>query len=158
MSEDHQFSSFFVDDLLFGVDVQKVQEVIRYLEITQVPLAPPMVKGLINLRGQIISAIDARSCLGLADRPIDQCPVHMIFRTENGPVSFLVDEIGAVLELREDAQAFPPATLQGRLREMISKTYQLPNRLLLVLDTERLLSAVSAEANTLIGAASGGST
>ena len=63
-----QFSTFVVDRLLFGVEVEKVQEVIRYQEMTRVPLAPPVVKGLINLRGQIVTAIDLRRRLDLHER------------------------------------------------------------------------------------------
>jgi purine-binding chemotaxis protein CheW len=157
MNGSHQFSSFLVDDLLFGVEVERVQEVIRHLEMTRVPLAPPMVRGLINLRGQIILAIDVRRCLDMPDRPPDQRPVHLILRSEDGPVSLLVDEIGVVLGLNEDAPAFSPDTLKGRLREMISETYKLPSRLLLVLDTERLLSDVLADAGALTDAVAGGS-
>ena len=69
MAGKKQFSTFVVDRLLFGVEVEKVQEVIRYQEMTRVPLAPPVVKGLINLRGQIVTAIDLRRRLELSERP-----------------------------------------------------------------------------------------
>ena len=73
MARKKQFSTFVVDHLLFGVGVEKVQEVIRYQEMTRVPLAPSVVKGLINLRGQIVTAVDLRRRLGSAGtrrRPI----------------------------------------------------------------------------------------
>ena len=144
MNERQQFCSFHVDNLLFGVDVHKVQEVIRHLDITRVPSAPPSVRGLINLSSQIIAAIDVRRCLDLPDRLPHGLFVHLICRTEDGPVSFLVDEIGEVLELAEDALAFSPEALNGRLRECVCDAYKLPDRLLLVLDTERMLRAASA--------------
>ncbi len=69
-----QFSSFLVNDLLFGIEVEKVQEVTRGAEITPVPLAPPTVRGLINLRGEIVTVIDIRRCLQLSERPTDSPP------------------------------------------------------------------------------------
>ena len=77
MAGKKQFSTFVVDRLLFGVEVEKVQEVIRYQAMTRVPLAPPVVKGLINLRGQIVTAVDLRGRLGLPPRanigPAHEC-------------------------------------------------------------------------------------
>jgi len=143
MSEEHQFSSFFVHDLHLGIEVHQVQEVIRHLDMTRVPLAPPLVSGLINLRGQIITAIDLRHCLDLPERPPDDVPVHLILRTDDGPLSLLVDDVGAVLEPDDDAFEFPLDTLKGRLRVLVCKVYKLPSRLLLVLDTQRLLTEFS---------------
>ena len=68
---DRQYCTFIVDGRYFGLDVLKVQEIIRYQEMTRVPLAPPVVRGLINLRGQIVTAIDLRRRLGLADRQLE---------------------------------------------------------------------------------------
>jgi purine-binding chemotaxis protein CheW len=145
MSEDRQLSSFFVHDLFFGIEVQRVQEAIRHLEMTRVPLSPPLISGLVNLRGQIITAIDLRRCLNLPERLPDRIPVNLILQTGDGLVSLLVDEIGDVLEPGEDTFEPPPAILQGRLRDLVCKTYKLPGRLLLVLDIERLLSDISSE-------------
>ena len=97
MINSKQFSTFLVNGLFFGVDVRHVQEVIRYQEMTRVPLAPAMVQGLINLRGQIVTAIDLRRRLELAPRPADQLPMNVVVRTDDGAVSLLVDEIGDVV-------------------------------------------------------------
>ncbi|HEY9073267.1 MAG TPA: chemotaxis protein CheW, partial [Desulfobaccales bacterium] len=94
MAGKKQFSTFVVDHLLFGVEVEKVQEVIRYQEMTRVPLAPPVVKGLINLRGQIVTAIDLRRRLGLRERATADLPMNVVIRHDDGAVSLLVDEIG----------------------------------------------------------------
>ena len=69
-----QLCTFYLDNHLFGVDAQSVQEVIRYQEMTHVPLTSPSVSGLINLRGQIVTAIDLRKRLGLTDRRKTSCP------------------------------------------------------------------------------------
>jgi purine-binding chemotaxis protein CheW len=143
MPEDLQFCSFIVNNLLLGADVQKVQEVVRGLEITNVLSAPWAVRGLVNLRGQVIEAIDIRRCLDNVDSAPVQAPFHLIFRTPDGPVSLLVDEMGSVIEIGADSASVAPQTLKGRLREIVSLVYRLSNRLLLVLDIDRLLSEIA---------------
>ncbi len=137
MAAHQQLCTFYLDGLFFGVDVQKVQEVIRYQEMTEVPLASRVVQGLINLRGQTVTAIDLRRRLELNERPADQLPMNVVIRTDDGPVSLLVDEIGDVLEV--DAETFerPPETLRGVARELIQGVYKLKDRLLLTLDSDR---------------------
>src|SRR5262245_18463506 len=105
--------------------------------MTRVPLAPPVVRGLINLRGQIVTALDLRRRLALSDRPADQLPVNVVVQTDDGAVSLLVDEIGDVLSVPESAFERPPETLRGTARELIRGAYKLDGRLLLILDTQR---------------------
>jgi purine-binding chemotaxis protein CheW len=140
VANEQQYCTFYVDGQYFGLDVRKVQEIIRYQEMTRVPLASPVVRGLINLRGQIVTAIDLRRRLGMTDRPIDQLPVNVVVQTDDGAVSLLVDEIGDVLEVEEKAFERPPETLQGISRELIRGAYKLPDGLLLILDTERTVN------------------
>lgn len=132
-----QFSTFFVADLYFGVDVLRVQEVLRFQQMTRVPQAPEVIEGLINLRGQIVTAIDMRRRLRLPPRPGDQTPINVVVRTEEGAVSLLVDEIGDVLDVDADTYERPPENLDPAALELISGVYKLKDRLLLVLDTER---------------------
>src|SRR6516225_11278479 len=148
MDQQRQFCTFYVAGHYFGVDVLKVQEVIRYQEMTRVPLAPHVVRGLINLRGQIVTAIDLRRRLELKDRPADQLPVNVVVRTDDGAVSLLVDEIGDVLEVPEKDFERPPETLKGTARELIRGAYKLQDRLLLILDTERTVSLTSSPNST----------
>ena len=101
---------------------------------------PTTVSGLINMRGQIVTAIDLRRCLGFPERPSGQPPAGLILQAEEGLVGLIVDEIGTVFELPEDAFEPPPEILKGRLRALVSRVYTLPNRLLLVMDTQRLLT------------------
>lgn len=137
MSAANQFATFYLDELLFGVEVSKVQEVIRYQEMTRVPLASPVVQGLINLRGQIVTALDLRRRINLKDRASDKLPMNVVVRSGEEAVSLLVDEIGDVLEVEDEAFEAPPETLQGVGRELIRGVYKLSDRLLLVLDTEK---------------------
>ena len=140
MTDNKQFATFFLNGLFFGVEVLKVQEVIRYQEMTRVPIAPAMVQGLINLRGQIIIAIDLRRRLEMPPRARNQLPMNVVVRTDDGAVSLLVDEIGDVVEIQEDTYEQLPETLTGVARELIRGVYKLKERLLLILDTERTVS------------------
>ena len=140
MVTERQFCSFHLGELFLGIPVLEVQEVLRAQPMTRVPLAPRAVRGLINLRGQIVTAIDLAQRLGLAGEAVDGPRMNVVVRTEDGAVSLLVDEIGDVLEA--DAGQFepPPDTLAAPARELIQGLYKLPGRLLLVLDTERVLA------------------
>ena len=130
-----QYCTFRVDRLLLGVEVQQVQEVIRYQAMTRVPLANKEVSGLINLRGQIVTAIDLRERLDLPGRPPGQNPMNVVVRDGDEVVSLLVDEIGEVIEVFPDAFEEPPPTLGGQARTMVDGAYKLPHGLLLVLNT-----------------------
>ncbi len=132
-----QLSTFFAADLFFGVDVLRVQEVLRFQQMTHVPQAPEVIEGLINLRGQIVTAIDLRRRLRLPPRAGNQTPTNMVVRTDDGAVSLLVDEIGDVLDVDTASYERPPDNLDPAAREIISGVYKLKDRLLLVLDTER---------------------
>ena len=140
MLNEHQFCTFTVDGLFFGVGVHKVQEVIRYQAMTPVPLAPPVVNGLINLRGQIVTALDLRRALGLGQRPEGHLPMNVVVRTDDGVVSLLVDEIGDVLNVEPDSFERPPETLASNKCELITGVYKLKDRLMLVMDTEKVVS------------------
>ena len=140
MTGERLFTTFYLDGHLFGVEVGTVQEVIRYQEMTSVPLAPPIVRGLINLRGQIVTAVDLRRCLDMQERTPDRLPMNVVVRTGDETVSLLVDEIGDVLKLDVARFEEPPETLQGEAREFIRGVYKLDGKLLLVLNTERAVS------------------
>jgi purine-binding chemotaxis protein CheW len=139
-----QFCTFFLKDQFFGVPVQQVQEVIRYQEMTGVPLTPPVIRGLINLRGQIVMAVDLRRRFAMEDRAESQLPMNVVVRTDDGPVSLLVDEIGDVLEVEEESFERPPETMQGQARELVRGVYKLRDRLMLVLDTQRAVTGEDA--------------
>jgi purine-binding chemotaxis protein CheW len=129
-----QFATFFVADLFFGVDVLHVQEVLRYQAMTPVPKAPRAVEGLINLRGQIVIAVDMRRRLGMPPRAGNKSPMNIVIRTSDGAVSLLVDEIGDVLEMDAGAYERTPENLDPAARELIQGVYKLKDKLLLVLD------------------------
>lgn len=140
MSGTQQLCTFYLGDLFLGIDVRKVQEVIRFQEITPFPLAPRVVRGLINLRGQILVAVDLRARLKLSDSSKNKSPLNVIVRSNNDVVSFLVDGIGDVLEIENDLVEKPLSTLNEVTVELIEGVVKLKERLLLVLDTEKTLN------------------
>jgi purine-binding chemotaxis protein CheW len=138
VNETRQLCTFLIDGMLFGVDVMHVQEVIRYQEMTVVPLASATVRGLINLRGQIVTAIEMRARLGLAARDPESLPMNVVTTTADGVVSLLVDEIGDVLEVEERTFETAPETIGAAFRELVPGVFKLEGRLLLLLDAERV--------------------
>ncbi|MCB0310386.1 MAG: chemotaxis protein CheW [Bdellovibrionales bacterium] len=139
-STDHelsgQFVTFYVGDLMFGVDVMQVQEIIRYQEMTPVPLSSEVVEGLINLRGQIITAIDLRRRLGLESLEPDSKPMNVVVRSEGEVVSFLVDRIGDVIEVESQDFEHAPTTLDDQAFNLVKGVYKLNRELLLALDVK----------------------
>jgi len=131
-----QLSTFSVNGHLFGVEVAVVQEVIRYQPMTRVPLAPAALAGLINLRGQVITAVDLRRRLGFPERAAGELAMDVIVRTSDGLVSLLVDRIGDVVEVAQETFEEPPETLAGIARELIRGAYKLDHALLLLLDVQ----------------------
>jgi purine-binding chemotaxis protein CheW len=143
-SSSSRFATFHVGDLFFGVDVLRVQEVLRSQPMTRVPRAPEVIEGLINLRGQIVTAIDMRRRLRLEPRPAGAAPMNVVVRTEDGAVSLLADEIGDVLDVDSGSFERPPQNLDACARELIRGVYKLDRRLLLALDTDKAAEVASA--------------
>jgi purine-binding chemotaxis protein CheW len=134
-----QLATFRLDGDLYGVEVEHVQEVLKSQGLTRVPLAPPAVAGLINLRGQVVTAIELRERLGRPPRPEGTDAVVIVVRLHGEAVSLLVDSIADVVDV--DAADFesPPDTLDGQARELIRGAYKLDGQLLLMLDMRQLL-------------------
>lgn len=141
MINDDQICTFYLNDQIFGIEVQSVQEVIRYQNMTKVPLADESVRGLINLRGQIVTAIDLRMRLGLPDRATEDLPMNIIVRGPSGSAtSFLVDRIGEVKKIDPANMERPPGTLKGIASELVRGAYKTDDELILILDRERAMN------------------
>jgi len=132
-----RFCTFYLDEYLFGIELLNVQEVIQQLEFTEVPLAPPVVRGLLNLRGQIVMGIDLRRQLGLRAREMDKPTMNVVIRSGDDAISLVVDDIGDVVEVAEESFEPPPETLRGRIRSVILGVHKLDKQLMHVLDTGR---------------------
>ena len=131
-----QFCTFYLADLFMGIEVEKVQEILRFDGVTPVPLAPEPVSGLINLRGQIVTAIDLRRRVAVRDSEIAAQPMNIILSAAGGSLSFVVDRVGDVVEVEDADFEQPPDTLKGRARQLIRGAYKLERNLLLILDVD----------------------
>jgi purine-binding chemotaxis protein CheW len=144
-----EFCTFFIEGELLGTPVSNVQEVMPHRATTRVPLAPEVVKGLLNLRGELVTAVDLRLRLGFQKPLMGRLPMNVVVRTADGPVSLVVDEIGDVVEVNDSMFESVPETVQGPTRNLVRGVYKLPDRLLLALDIERIvdfsLSPVKSE-------------
>lgn len=136
-----QYCTFWVDGLFFGVEVSGVQEVLRYQPLTVVPSAPEAIQGLINLRGQIVTALDLRCRLGLPPRPEDALPMNVIVRSRGEVVSLLVDDIGDVITVDTSPGGLEleptPANVPSTVQDVVSGVLALPDAILLVLGADR---------------------
>jgi purine-binding chemotaxis protein CheW len=137
--ETQRYSTFRIHDLLFGIEVMKVQEVIRYQQMTVVPLSSSLVEGLINLRGQIVIAIDMRRSLGLPSVTDETLPINIVIQSEDSVVSLLVDEVGDVIDVPLEDYAAVPENMPEQQKSLIECVYHLKDGLMLVLDTARVL-------------------
>jgi purine-binding chemotaxis protein CheW len=144
--EQRQYVSIVIDGQLFGIPVLIVHDVLGPQRITRIPLAPPEVAGSLNLRGRIVTAIDVRLCLGLERRPADQPGMSVVVDHGTEFYSLIVDNVGEVLTLPASSMERNPATLDPRWREISNGIYRLDERLLVVLDADRLLDFTRTEA------------
>lgn len=138
-----QLCTLVLGDTLFGVDVLRVQEVIKEQAMTPIPLAHHTVAGLINLRGQIVTAIDMRRRMAMEPPADDRTQMNVVVRTDEGPVSFLVDRIGDVIDVAGIEREAAPETLPPAQRELITGVFKLESQLLMHLDIDRLTELVA---------------
>ena len=150
MATPRQLVSFFVGELCFGVDVLTVQEVRAPATLTPVPRAARILAGLLNLRGQIVPAIDVRRCLDLGEAPAGHPSLNLILHTDEGCVSLLVDRIGEIHDVSEDSFELPPQTVRGRSREIIRGAYKLHHGLLLALNINKVLAGLARTDSTRV--------
>ena len=137
-----RFVTFTLGPHLYGVRVEAVQEVLRGLPRTRVPLAPPTVAGLVNLRGQLLSALDLRRPLGVEPAADDADePMLVVVRVAGESVALLVDTIGSVVDVEDHQFEPPPDTLDPTRAGLLSGTYALESTLLLALDVDRAVAA-----------------
>ncbi|MCW2634783.1 MAG: cheW [Blastococcus sp.] len=136
-----QLATFRLDGDLYGIEVEHVQEVLRSQQLTRVPLAPTAVAGLINLRGQVVTAIELRERLGRPARPAGTDAVVIVVRLHGEAVSLLVDSIADVVDVDVADFEAPPDTLEGQARDLIRGAFKLDGQLLLALDVQKAVSA-----------------
>jgi len=139
-SADHlQMTTFFLGEALFGISALQVQEILPYQEITPVPLAPQDIRGLINLRGQIVTVLDLRSRFGLERLPDDTVTTNLVVQSDEGTISLCVDTVANVIDVPSERLMTPPGTVRGIAAAYIEHVCQLEDHLLLVVDLKRLI-------------------
>lgn len=132
-------ATLWADGMWFGVDVARVQEVLRDQSIEPVPRAPAGVVGLLNLRGQVIAAIDLRERLGAHTTPRPASPVHYICISPGALESLVVDREGDVIDLADTALGEVPETTPASIAVLLAGAVMFDDELLLVLDLDRVM-------------------
>lgn len=134
-----QLVSFHVGSEEFGLDILRVQEIIRVQQLTRVPNSPKFVDGVINLRGKVIPVVALRKCFGLDDLPYDKQTRIVVVEIHGTVLGFIVDSVSEVLRIPRETVEPPPRLGQVK-REYVSGVGKLDNRLLILLDIDRLMS------------------
>ena len=145
-----QLVTFSIGEEEFGVDILKVQEIIRTMEITKVPRAQAFVEGVINLRGKVIPIIDLRRRFGLVSKKHDKHTRIIVIEINNMIVGFVVDSVSEVLRIPAGTVEPPPPVVAGLESEYISGVGKLHDRLLILLDLDKLLSNEDLEAMSML--------
>ncbi len=140
-----QLVSFKMGEEEFGVDILKVQEINRMMEITKVPNAPMFVEGVINLRGRVIPVIDLRVILNMQQVECGNDTRIVVVELNNKTVGFIVDEVNEVLRIPQSITEPPPSMVSGIDSEYITAIGKLDNRLLILLDPDRILRETEVE-------------
>ena len=131
--------TFYVGNALFGMDILKVQEINKILDMTVVPQAPEYVKGILNLRGQIVTIIDLGIKLGLSSIEIGPETRNIIVNSKNEYIGLLVDRIGDVERTTEDSMEALPANIGGVKAKYFKGVYKKENSLIGILNVEKVL-------------------
>lgn len=135
-----QLVTFAISEEEFGIEILRVQEIIRIMPITKVPNSPPAVEGVINLRGRVIPVIDLRKRFGLPARDYDNQTRIIVIEIHGMIIGFVVDGVSEVLRIKADTVEAPPAVVAGVESEYIKGVGKLDDRLLILLDLDKLFS------------------
>ena len=131
-SAEQQYSTFYISNRLYGIDVTEVQEIVKPMPVTPIPLAPTYVKGLINLRGQVATAIGLRELFGIEEEPPENY-MNVVCRIENSLISFQIDMIGDVKYVSAANFEPSPQTIPERVRKFMEGVYKVDGELLSVI-------------------------
>jgi purine-binding chemotaxis protein CheW len=134
-----KYATFTIGGEMFGVNALNVQEIVLFQRMTKVPHSADYILGLINLRGQIVTAIDLRFRLTNTSTEINEDSMNFILKTDQGICSVIVDDVGDVMDINETSMEPAPETMDAKMREYVSKICKLQDRLLCVLDIEKIV-------------------
>jgi len=136
-----QLVGFKIAEEEYAVDILMVQEIIRMMQVTKVPNAPDFVDGVVNLRGRIIPVIDLRSKLGLPRKEVDKDKRIIVVEVSGKTVGFIVDAVTEVLRIPASITEPPPDLITNVNSEFIKAVGKLEDRLLILIDLEKILSS-----------------
>lgn len=143
MSRSGAYATFYVGNLFFGIPIAIGVEVTKGQEVTPVPLGPKEVAGFFNLRGHIVTAIDMRVRLGLEANVDGPDTVSIFFQDQDALFALMVDRVGDFTQVSEVTFEETPSNLDPNARELIVGVHKLADKLLLILDTQRIVSGIS---------------
>jgi purine-binding chemotaxis protein CheW len=135
----NEYVTAMIGGQLFGLPILRVQDVFMPERLTRVPLAPPEIAGVLNLRGRIVTLIDMRVRLGLEARRDDTPSMAIGVESRGESYGLLIDSVGEVLRLDDSAREPNPINLDPRLALVSSGIYRLEGQLLLIIDVDRVL-------------------
>jgi len=139
LSDMQEYVTVTIAGQMFGIPVLQVHDVLGSIKLTKIPLAPPEVAGALNLRGRIVTCIDVRKRLGLEASDESKGRMSVVVEHHGEPYSLLIDSVGEVLSLKTDKLEMNPGTMDARWREVSSGIYRTENKLLVILQIDRLL-------------------
>jgi purine-binding chemotaxis protein CheW len=139
-----ELATFYIGGALCGMDILKVQEINKLMEMTKVPQAPGYVTGILNLRGQIITVIDLAKKLGLAKEELGDAARNIIVNSGNEYIGLLVSRISDVVEATWEKVEEPPANIGGVQGVYFKGVYKTKDRLIGILDVDRVLAEENA--------------
>lgn len=142
---EQQYATFYVGNLLLGVDIRQVQEINRQLDVTDVPQAPECVRGVINLRGEVTTVIDLRTILGMDLTEVTRFSRNLIVNSEGESIGFLVDRISDIVTLRSDQISPAPSNVDGVHGKYFSGVHTMDSEILVLLNVAEALSDRGAQ-------------
>lgn len=138
-----QLTTFSLGNNIYGIDVMRVQEVTNTLPVTRIPIAPDYVCGLINLRGQIATAIGLHQLFGIGSEGSGDSKMTVICKFDGALMSLFVDSIGDVIEISESDCEPVPDTIKGPVRKFMSGVYKTKGQILSIVDLDKLASTLN---------------
>lgn len=138
-----QYSTFTIAGRIYGIDVKKVQEIVKQMPMTKVPLSPPFVVGLVNLRGQVATAIKLGTLFETESTMQDKS-MNVVCKYGDDLISFIVDDIGDVIEVSQKQFEPTPKTIAANIRELMHGVYKTEHALLSIIDVDKVINKLVA--------------
>ncbi len=140
-----EYVTVMLDSQLFGLPIARVQDVFMPDRLTRVPLAPPEIAGVLNLRGRIVTAVDLRVRLGMPPRGDGRPPMAVGIELKGESYGLLIDSVGEVMKLADSTREPNPVNLDARLARVSAGVHRLEGQLLVILDVDRVLEMAAAD-------------